>query len=141
MYNIVDMRLYYYLFRDSNLQAHTPKHSSYTSLSPSISRCVSVFVCMRAVFYRAPFKSTMLFHSHLPFIIFRALYRYKPALHTINNGYANPFRVVYACIHGTLAWLLCHRIFTFFHSFLFYPSLYAQLASVCVGVCAPFSIH
>lgn len=30
--------------------------------------------CMRAVFYRAPFKSTMLFHSHLPFIIFRALF-------------------------------------------------------------------
>lgn len=53
-WNIVDVRLYFTI--------------SFEALH------LYVCVCVRAVFYRVPFKSTMLFHSHLPFIIFRALF-------------------------------------------------------------------
>lgn len=61
------------IFRLSYVRVCTENHvclwmCDYILLSPSLCLCAS------GTFYRAPFKSTMPFHSHLPFIIFRALF-------------------------------------------------------------------
>ena len=92
MCNIVNMRLYYSIFLKLTLKP------------------VLVCVCIR-YFISCSIQISLrcLFHFHSPFITFTKL-SIKPALQTINNGYANPFRVVYACIMDILAWLLCHHI-------------------------------